>query len=82
MMKKAIEHIWIQPLHTTLKQYRLIAIAAIVFSGWFMVEVWEFYKLNVGKLSEYELVALFGFLGALLGTFKFSVDNIKNKHED
>jgi hypothetical protein len=81
-MKKVIEHIHQQPLHITLKQYRLISIAAIVFSGWFMLEVWEFYKLHVGKLSEYELVALFGFLGALLGTFKFSIDNIKDKHED
>lgn len=81
-MKKAIEHLWLQPLHITLKQYRLIAIAAILFSGWFMLEVWDFYKENVGKLSEYELGALFGFLMALLGTFKFSVDNIRNKHEE
>lgn len=81
-MKQAIKHIYEQPLHTTLKQYRLIAIAAIVFSGWFMIEVWEFYKQNVGKLQEYELIALYGFLTALLGTFKFSVDNIKAKHED
>lgn len=81
-MKKAIEHLWTQPLYITLKQYRIVAIAAIIFSGWFMIDVWDFYKGNVGKLAQYELIALFGFLGALMGTFKFSVDNIRDKHEE
>lgn len=81
-MKKAIEHIWEQPLYATLKRYNLVPIGAIVFSGWFMLEVWNFYKQNVGQLQEWELGALFGFLATLVGTFKWSVDAIVAKHED
>ena len=75
-------HLRTQPLHKTLKQYRVVAILSIVFIGWFLLECWSFFKNNHSSLGTEGVAALFSFIVALFGAFVKSVDNIQRKQEN
>ena len=77
-----MKHILQQPLHKTLKQYRLLAIISITFIGWLMTDLVEWYKGISATLSPEATAALFAFLAALLGAFVKSLNNVKEKHEE
>lgn len=82
MNLKPIEHIWHQPLHVTLKQYRLMAIASILFLARFMERMWSFYEVNASTLSAEAAAAFFTFAAAVLGAFVKAINNIREKHEE
>jgi hypothetical protein len=77
-----MNHIRTQPLHQTLKQYRLLAIACVCFIGWLMADLVEWYKTVAVTLSPEATAGLFAFLAALLGAFVKSLNNVREKHEE
>lgn len=77
-----MNHLKEQPLHQTLKQYRVLAIICIAFIGWLMVDLVSWYKLNAHDLSTESTAGLFTLIAALLGAFIRTVNNIREKHEE
>lgn len=76
-----MNHITSQPLHQTLKQYRILAIISVAFIGWLMVDLVDWYKGVAHSLSPEATAGLFAFLAALLGAFVTALNNVKEKHE-
>lgn len=76
------KHLTDQPLHLTLRQYRIIAVTSIVFLGWMLLKVWGFYELNYTTMSAEAAVAFFSFVGTILGAFMKCVNNIQGRHEE
>ena len=76
------KHITEQPLHQTLKQYRLIAIASVIFIGYMMLNCWEFFEYNHDKLSTEGTAGFFTLVAALLGAFVKCINNIQVRHEE
>jgi 1,4-dihydroxy-2-naphthoate octaprenyltransferase len=77
-----MRHLKEQPLHQTLKQYRLISILSIVFLGYMMLEAWTFYEVQHLSMSTEGVAGFFTYVAALLGAFIKSINNIRDKHED
>ncbi len=77
-----MNHLRVQPLHKTLKQYRILAIISITFIGWLIADLVGWYKSAAHSLSPEATAGLFGFLIALLGAFVKSLNNVKEKHEE
>lgn len=77
-----MSHLTTQPLHQTLKQYRILAIVSVVFIGWLLHDLISWYKSVSGDLSPEATAALFAFLAALLGAFVKSLNNVREKHEE
>lgn len=77
-----MSHLFNQPLHLTLKQYRVVAIFSIMFIGWLMIDLIVWYKDVATKLQTEGVAGLFGFLTALLGAFVKSFNNITEKHAE
>lgn len=77
-----MNHLREQPLHQTLKQYRVLAIICIAFIGWLMADLVAWYKVEAHELSAESTAGLFGLLIALLGAFIRTVNNIREKHEE
>jgi hypothetical protein len=76
-----VKHILEQPLHQTLKQYRILAIVSVAFIGWLMTDLVGWYKGVAHTLSPEATAGLFAFLAALLGAFVKALNNVKEKHE-
>ena len=76
------KHIAEQPLHTTLKQYRVIAIISVSFIGYMMLKAWAFYELNHTTMSTAGVGGFFTFVASLLGAFVASVKNIQGRQEE
>lgn len=76
------KHVREQPLHTTLKQYRVLAMTSISFIGYMMLKCWEFYEANHSNMSTESVAGFFTFVAALLGAFVKCVNNIQGKHEE
>mgnify|MGYP000438576416 CR=1 FL=1 len=81
-LEKTLEQISEQPLHQTLKQYRLIALISIAFIGYLMYDLAMWYKTVATTLSVEATAALFGYQLSLLGAFVKSFNNIREKHEE
>jgi len=77
-----MNHIRTQPLHQTLKQYRVVGILSILFLGYMMLESWEFYEVAHATMSAEGVAGFFAYVAALLGGFIKSINNIREKHED
>mgnify|MGYP006075015145 CR=1 FL=1 len=77
-----IKHISTQPLHTTLKQYRVLAISSVCFLGYMLVRVWAFYEEAHNELSTESAAAFFAYVAALLGAFVKCINNTQAKQED
>lgn len=77
-----IQEITEQPLHKTLKQYRIVALVCIGFIGWLIFDLLNWYKENALELSTEATAALYVFLPILLGAFVKSFNNIREKHEE
>lgn len=77
-----MNHLKEQPLHQTLKQYRILAVISIAFIGYLMYDLVAWYKTIAETLSAEATAGLFGFLVALLGAFVKSLNNIREKHEE
>mgnify|MGYP001172344176 CR=1 FL=1 len=76
------QHLFIQPLHQTLKQYRVIAVLSVTFIGYMMLKAWNFYEVNHALMSAESVVAFFTFVATLLGAFVKCVNNIQGRHEE
>jgi hypothetical protein len=77
-----IKHIGKQPLHTSLKQYRILAIGSVCFLGYMLLKVWDFYENNHTTLSVESVAGFFAFVAALLGAFVKCINNTQVKQED
>ena len=77
-----MNHIKEQPLHQTLKQYRILAIICIAFIGYLMYDLVFWYKTVAETLSAEATAGLFTLIAALLGAFIRTVNNIREKHEE
>lgn len=75
-------HLIKQPLHQTLKQYRIVAILSVTFIGYMMINAWNFYEINHTLMSAESVVAFFTFVATLLGAFVKCVNNIQGRHEE
>jgi len=75
-------HIRTQPLHVTLKQYRVIGIISVMFLGYMMLVAWEFYEINHATMTTESVAGFFTYVAALLGAFIKAIGNIQGKHED
>ena len=76
------KHIMQQPLHLTLKQYRVLAIISIGFIGYMMLNAWKFFELNHADMSTESVAGFFTYVAALLGAFVKCVNNIQGRHEE
>lgn len=81
LFDKTLQQISEQPLHETLKQYRVLAVISIAFIGWLMADLLGWYKGIAETLSPQATAGLFAFLAALLGAFVKALNNVKEKHE-
>ena len=77
-----MKHVLEQPLHVTLKQYRLIGVGSVVFLGYMMLNAWDFYELNHTLMTTEGVAGFFTYVAALLGAFIKSIGNIQAKHEE
>ena len=77
-----MNHLREQPLHQTLKQYRVLAIICIAFIGYLMYDLVTWYKSVAEILSAEATAGLFTLIAALLGAFIRTVNNIREKHEE
>ena len=76
------KHLITQPLHQTLKQYRVIAILSVSFIGYMMLHAWDFYAVSHASMSAEGVVAFFTYIAALLGAFVKCVNNIQGRQEE
>ena len=76
------KHIVTQPLHQTLKQYRIIAITSVGFIGFMMLTAWNFFEANHGNMSAAGVGGFFTYVAALLGAFVKCVNNIQGRQEE
>ena len=77
-----MKHIKEQPLHVTLKQYRIVGVGSVLFLGYMMVLAWNFYEINHASMTTEGVAGFFTYVAALLGAFIKSIANIQAKHED
>ena len=77
-----LKHIIEQPLHITLKQYRVIAMCSVTFLGWMMIKAWNFFELNHQLMSVESAAGFFTFVAALLGAFVKCINNIQGRQEE
>ena len=76
------KHLIEQPLHMTLKQYRVIAVISLSFIGYMMLNAWKFFEIHHAELSAESVAAFFTYVAVLLGAFVKCVNNIQGKHEE
>jgi hypothetical protein len=75
-------HVTEQPLHVTLKQYRIVAIVGMGFIGYMMLKVWGFFEVSHSTLNSSGAAGIFTFIAALLGAFIKCFNNIQGKQEE
>jgi hypothetical protein len=73
-------HIFKQPLHSTLVQYRFLYITSIFFLGFFMDRMWTFYEANYAQMTTESAAGFFAFAATVLGAFVSCVNNAKTPH--
>jgi len=76
------KHIKEQPLHKTLKQYRVLAILSLAFIGYMMLDCWSFFEENHTTMSVESAAGFFTYVAALLGAFVSCVKNVQARHEE
>jgi len=77
-----MKHLREQPLHVTLKQYRVIGVASVVFLGYMMLVAWDFYEANHSQMTPEGVAGFFTYVAALLVAFNKSIGNIQGKQEE
>ena len=75
-------HITEQPLHKTIRQYRVVAISGIIFLGYMLVKCWNFFELNHQEMSAESAAGFFTLVAAILAAFNKCINNIQEKNEE
>jgi hypothetical protein len=73
-------HVFKQPLHTTLIQYRFLYVTSIFFLGFFMDRMWLFYEANYASMTTESAAGFFAFAATVLGAFVSCVNNARAPH--
>jgi len=76
---KAFEFLWLQPIHQSIRQLRIVSICAIIWSFDELHELMTWYMLNA-DLKNGD-TAFFAFAAALLAAIWKSVSSIVEQHK-
>jgi len=77
---KALEFIWTQPLHKTLRQMRFVTIGVLVASIDILYRLVG--VLQAGDLSTEKAVAVTGLAATVFGGIWKAVDSVKDVYKD
>lgn len=72
-------------LHKTIRQYRVIPTLISGLFCWLMIDMWQFFKLEHGDLSQAASTGFIALALAVVGVLKFSLDSFSKpvqKDED
>tara|TARA_R110000851_G_scaffold252109_2_gene404626 strand:+ start:218 stop:451 length:234 start_codon:yes stop_codon:yes gene_type:complete len=77
-----MKHLKEQPLHQTLKQYRLISVISVFFLGFMMYKAWVFFEVQHGSLTTEGAAGFFTYMAALIAAFIKSIASIQGAQSD
>ena len=77
-----MKHLREQPLHQTLKQYRVIGVLSVLFLGFMMYKAWVFFEDQHTNLTTEGAAGFFTYLAALITAFLKSIASNQGKQED
>jgi len=68
------------PLHKLIRQYRILAIAIILYFAFMLEDMWVWFEVNHQNLTMHS-AGVFGSLVLLIGGgLKFALENIMKEH--
>ena len=68
-------------LHITIKRYRAVYVALLVFVCWLTVDMWEWYKVNSEALEMASGGAFGAAFLAMLGMIKYGLEGLREDSE-
>lgn len=76
MNNKILSRYSSQPLHETLKDFRVVPISSITFIMWLLSDMWHFYKTKYALSPTMDEIAFLTFAGSVVGIFWKATHNI------
>jgi len=70
-----------QPLHATLRHYRIVAIAITVFFMFLTWDMWQWFKDNQSTMDEASTAGFISLALFAAGVVKWSLENITKSQE-
>lgn len=70
-----------QPLHLTLRLYRIPAMVITLFAMYLANDMWEWFKVHSGDLNDWSNASFMSLSGAVMMLLKWSLENFAKRQE-
>ena len=78
----ALVKLALNELHYYLVKFRVLSIGVTAFSGWLLLDAWQFYKLHYSEYEEWGSAVSIGvFITGYMAMLKWAFDYVVRKHE-